>query len=101
MIDIPKDLLITECNDPTESIVSEVYGNTFEDSKDPIFFQERAILCPTNEDVDIINNYMLDHSTGIPKSFFCSKFFRACTHQEMSIYYSAPLCYVLRFPCRR
>ena len=100
MIDIPKDLLITECNDPTESIVSEVYGNTFKDSKDPIFFQERAILCPTNEDVDIINNYMLDHSTGIRKGCFCFKFFRASTQQEMSIYYSDPLCYVLCFPCR-
>ncbi|CAN6989695.1 unnamed protein product, partial [Brassica rapa subsp. trilocularis] len=72
MIDIPKDLLITECNDPTEFIVSEVYGNTFKDSKDPIFFQERAILCPTNEDVDIINNYMLDHSTGDERIFLSS-----------------------------
>lgn len=64
MIDIPKDLLITQCNDPIEAIVSEVYGTTFKDSKDPLFFQERAILCPTNEDVDVINNYMLDHLTG-------------------------------------
>lgn len=64
IIDIPKDLLVTNCEDPIESIVSEVYGNTFKDSKDPLFFQERAILCPTNENVDVINNYMLDRLTG-------------------------------------
>lgn len=64
VIDISKDLLISECNDPIISIVSEVYGNTFKDSKDPLFFQERAILCPTNDDVDVINNYMLDRLTG-------------------------------------
>lgn len=65
IIDIPKDLLITKSKDPIESIVSEVYGETFKNSNDPIFFQERAILCPTNENVDVVNNYMLDHLTGM------------------------------------
>lgn len=65
MIDIPKDLLISECGDPIESIVTEIYGDSFKDSKDPIFFQERAILAPTNDNVDVINNYMLDRLTGI------------------------------------
>lgn len=64
MIDIPKDLLITECVDPIEAIVSEIYGDTFKDSKDPVFFQERAILSPTNDNVEVINNYMLDRLTG-------------------------------------
>ncbi|KAF8108238.1 hypothetical protein N665_0113s0027 [Sinapis alba] len=63
LIDIPKDLLIMKCNDPIEAIVSEVFRNTFKDSKDPTFFQERAILYHTNADVEIINDYMLDHLT--------------------------------------
>lgn len=29
-------------------------------TKKKLFFQERAILCPTNEDVNIVNDYMLD-----------------------------------------
>ncbi|CAF2193659.1 unnamed protein product, partial [Brassica napus] len=37
MIDIPKDLLIDQCTDPIQSIVSEVYESTFKDSNDPIF----------------------------------------------------------------
>ncbi|KAF8045239.1 hypothetical protein N665_5364s0001 [Sinapis alba] len=72
MIDIPKDLLITTCTDPIEAIVYEVYGNTFKDSKDPLFFQERAMLCPTNEDVDIIKNYMLDRLSGEERTYFSS-----------------------------
>ncbi|CAN7080984.1 unnamed protein product [Brassica oleracea var. botrytis] len=72
LIDIPKDLLITQCSEPIESIVSEVYGDTFKDSNDPIFFQERAILCPTNQDVDVINNYMLDHLTGDERIYLSS-----------------------------
>ncbi|XP_018443555.1 uncharacterized protein LOC108815454 [Raphanus sativus] len=72
MIDIPKDLLITECTDPIEAIVAEVYGTTFKDSKDPMFFNERAILCPTNEDVDVINNYMLDQLNGEERIYLSS-----------------------------
>lgn len=64
MIEIPEDLLVKQCTNPIEAIVSEVYGDTFKDSKDPLFFQERAILCPTNDDVDMINSYMLDLLTG-------------------------------------
>ncbi|KAF8104468.1 hypothetical protein N665_0172s0098 [Sinapis alba] len=50
IIVIPKDLLITECNDSVEAIVCNVY--------------ERAILSPTSVDVDVINNYMLDRLSG-------------------------------------
>ncbi|CAN7048769.1 unnamed protein product [Brassica oleracea var. botrytis] len=32
--------------------------------KDPKFFQERAILCPTNEDVNMINDHMLSKLDG-------------------------------------
>lgn len=70
MIDIPKDLLISQCTDPIDSIVTEVYGTTFKDLNDPFFFQERAILCPTNEDVDVVNKYMLDQLKGITNIYY-------------------------------
>ncbi|KAF8083384.1 hypothetical protein N665_0776s0009 [Sinapis alba] len=72
IIDIPKDLLISECGDPIESIVNEVYGDAFKDSRDPTFFQERAILAPTNDNVDIINNYMLDRLSGEERVYLSS-----------------------------
>lgn len=44
MIDIPKDLLIDQCTDPIESIVSEVYGSAFKDTNDP-FFSPGGLFC--------------------------------------------------------
>ncbi|KAL1225085.1 hypothetical protein V5N11_019217 [Cardamine amara subsp. amara] len=59
LIDVPEDLLITKCNDPIQAIVFEVYGSAINEEKDPKFFQSRAILCPTNLDVEMINDCML------------------------------------------
>ena len=56
---IPEEFLINGDNDPVESIIVAVYGNTFMEEKDPKKtdypqYQGRAILCPTNEDVNSI-----------------------------------------------
>ncbi|KAL9830999.1 putative DNA helicase Pif1 [Arabidopsis thaliana] len=64
LIDIPKEFLINGDNDPVESIIEAVYGNTFMEEKDPKksdypYYQGRAILCPTNEDVNSINEHMM------------------------------------------
>ncbi|XP_010484804.1 PREDICTED: ATP-dependent DNA helicase PIF1-like [Camelina sativa] len=74
MIDIPDEFLITEADDPIEAISREVYGDPtkLKDEKDPKFFQKRAILCPTNEDVCIINEYMLDQLDGEERIYLSS-----------------------------
>ncbi|KAG7583453.1 Nucleic acid-binding OB-fold [Arabidopsis suecica] len=66
MIEIPKEFLITNAENPIEAISREVYGDPklLKDKTDPVFFQQRAILCPTNEDVCMINDYMLDRLEG-------------------------------------
>uniref|UniRef100_A0A1J3E1W6 ATP-dependent DNA helicase n=1 Tax=Noccaea caerulescens TaxID=107243 RepID=A0A1J3E1W6_NOCCA len=66
LIDIPEELLITDADEPMEVISREVYGdpNLLLEKDDPKFFQERAILCPTNDDVDMINELMLDKLSG-------------------------------------
>ena len=65
-IEIPSELLITNFEDPIEAICKAVYGDfaSLQENKEPKFFQERAILCPTNEDVNTINDYMLDQLEG-------------------------------------
>ncbi|XP_019086304.1 PREDICTED: uncharacterized protein LOC109124934 [Camelina sativa] len=45
-IDIPKDLLITECDDPIQAIVKEIYGTSFVTRTNAKFFCERVILSP-------------------------------------------------------
>ena len=66
LIEIPKEFLITNSTDPIDSISKEIYGDLklLEEDKDPDFYQTRAILCPTNEDVHIISQYMLDQLKG-------------------------------------
>ncbi|CAA7014728.1 unnamed protein product [Microthlaspi erraticum] len=69
-IDIP-ELLITASNDPMEVISNEVYSDPdmFEVDKDPRYFQDRAILCPTNDDVDLINQFMLRKIPGEERTY--------------------------------
>ncbi|XP_010507400.1 PREDICTED: uncharacterized protein LOC104784017 [Camelina sativa] len=69
-IDIPPDLLITECKDPIKTIVNEVYGESFAQSlTNPGFYQEKVILCHAN-DVDQINDYMLSQLPGQEKECY-------------------------------
>ncbi|EOA37291.1 hypothetical protein CARUB_v10010910mg [Capsella rubella] len=60
LIDIPEEFLIKDIDDPIEAISREIYGD---------FFQERAILAPTNEDVNTINQSMLDKLSGKKPNF--------------------------------
>ncbi|CAL9237149.1 unnamed protein product, partial [Arabidopsis halleri] len=71
-IDIPDDLLVTDVQNPIESIVKTVYGANYGVIQTASFLRERAILCPTNKDVDVINNFMLDHLQGYEKSYLSS-----------------------------
>ncbi|CAA7015018.1 unnamed protein product, partial [Microthlaspi erraticum] len=65
-IEIPEEFLIMDEEEPIESISRKIYGSSeaLQDNTDPNFFQGRAILCPTNEDVDKINQHMLDKLNG-------------------------------------
>lgn len=65
-IEIPPEFLITDSDEPIEAISKAVYGDpsSLKANKEAKFFQERAILCPTNEDVNMINDYMLDKLDG-------------------------------------
>ncbi|XP_010424538.1 PREDICTED: uncharacterized protein LOC104709662 [Camelina sativa] len=66
MIDIPEEFLITDADNPIESIVRAIYGDPalLHEEKDPKFFQQRAILAPRNEDVNKLKLYMLEKFKG-------------------------------------
>ncbi|XP_010496603.1 PREDICTED: uncharacterized protein LOC104773656, partial [Camelina sativa] len=71
-IDIPQEFLITQGNDPIETIIESVYGSSFMNEEDPTFFQGRAILCPTNEDVNSVNERMLSMLNGDERIYLSS-----------------------------
>nr|XP_043639304.1 ATP-dependent DNA helicase PIF1-like [Erigeron canadensis] len=59
IVEFPDDVIIRSAGDHIQSITSVVYP-AFEDHlNDPTYFQDKAILVPTNVEVDAINEYML------------------------------------------
>ncbi|KAF8100750.1 hypothetical protein N665_0218s0088 [Sinapis alba] len=71
-IEIPSEFLITDADEPIQAISKAVYGDSIslEENKGPKFFQQKVNLCPTNEDVNMINEYMLDRLPGDEKIYF-------------------------------
>ncbi|XP_019087817.1 PREDICTED: ATP-dependent DNA helicase PIF2-like [Camelina sativa] len=66
LIDIPEELLIEEAENPKAAICKEIYGDpsVMHKENDPKFFQKRAILAPTNDDVNTINQFLVEHLQG-------------------------------------
>uniref|UniRef100_A0A0R0HRF0 ATP-dependent DNA helicase n=1 Tax=Glycine max TaxID=3847 RepID=A0A0R0HRF0_SOYBN len=58
-IEIPKDLLITEYNDPLYAIVNSTFPNLSHHHTNPEYFQSTTILASTNETVQQVNDYIL------------------------------------------
>ncbi|XP_050212521.1 uncharacterized protein LOC126664257 [Mercurialis annua] len=59
-INIPSKFIITYDDNPIESIINYVYTEFKESYMHPTYLQERAIVCPRNEVVEIINSAVLD-----------------------------------------
>ncbi|XP_048603863.1 ATP-dependent DNA helicase PIF1-like, partial [Brassica napus] len=72
-IDIPSDLLIQNSGEhPIETMAKEVYGQDFQTSTDKDLYRHRAILTPTNDEVDKINDFMLMQLPGEEKVYLSS-----------------------------
>ncbi|XP_071719168.1 uncharacterized protein [Rutidosis leptorrhynchoides] len=63
-IEIPDELLIKVSSDPIMSIIESTYPNVIANLYKPEYFQERAILAPTHEQVDQINDRLLQMVPG-------------------------------------
>ncbi|GJY83835.1 ATP-dependent DNA helicase PIF1-like protein [Tanacetum coccineum] len=63
-IDVPEEILIDQADDPVSSIVDFNYPNILDNIHDPSYFKEKAVLAPTNEVVDNINEHLLDKFPG-------------------------------------
>jgi ATP-dependent DNA helicase PIF1 len=63
-IEIPKELLIVDYDEPIPAIVANTYPNMVANYKSQKFLEERAILASTIEVVDQINNYVLSLIPG-------------------------------------
>ncbi|XP_022019122.1 uncharacterized protein LOC110919150 [Helianthus annuus] len=68
-IELPDDLVITDSDDPIQSLIDFVYPSILHQYKNPGFFSERAILAPRNEVVHEINNRLLSLFPGEEKEY--------------------------------
>nr|GEW55998.1 ATP-dependent DNA helicase PIF1-like [Tanacetum cinerariifolium] len=63
-IDVPEELIIDAADDPVTSIIDFTYSNLLNNINNPSYFQEKAILAPTNEVVDTLNDHLLNKYPG-------------------------------------
>ncbi|XP_022032331.1 uncharacterized protein LOC110933415 [Helianthus annuus] len=66
-IEVPDDLLIHDQVNPISSLISFIYPDMNKFLWDLTYFQQRAILAPTNEAVDSINKELLESPPGEEK----------------------------------
>jgi ATP-dependent DNA helicase PIF1 len=58
-ITIPNDLIIQSTENPMQDIIDSIYPDLKVKYKDPSYLQDRAILAPTNEVVEELNDYII------------------------------------------
>nr|XP_043638209.1 ATP-dependent DNA helicase PIF1-like [Erigeron canadensis] len=93
-IRLPDEVLIKSERDHIKSMVECIYPDINEHIDEPNYFQEKAILVPTNEEVDKINDYVLSLIQGEEMTYYSSD--SPCPEEvndvfEQSIYSSAVL----------
>ncbi|XP_071694482.1 uncharacterized protein [Rutidosis leptorrhynchoides] len=71
-IEIPQDLLITDSVDPIGSMISTIYPEYLLNLANLQYYQQRVILAPTHEVVDIINDRMMHCLEGEERSYLSS-----------------------------
>ncbi|XP_071694640.1 uncharacterized protein [Rutidosis leptorrhynchoides] len=63
-IQMPEDVLINDVEDPIGSIIKCIYPDYLQNLGNPTYYQQRAILAPTHEVVNIINDRMMESLEG-------------------------------------
>ncbi|XP_074299927.1 uncharacterized protein LOC141631108 [Silene latifolia] len=69
---LPNDILIQHTRDLIASIVDAIYPSLENQLSNPEYLQERAILAPTHEIVDLVNDYVLSRIDATEKIYFSS-----------------------------
>ncbi|XP_048496337.2 uncharacterized protein LOC104883518 [Beta vulgaris subsp. vulgaris] len=72
VIEVAKDILIDPGLDSISAIVDSTYPNLHDHIWEAKYFQERAILAPTNEIVEIVNDHVLSTIHGEEKVYLSS-----------------------------
>ena len=88
-IKIPEDLILRTDGDKIACIVNSVYNDLTEKYMDASYLRERAILTPTNDIVDLVNNHVVSLIPGEAKQYLsCDRISKAPgSHKSLDILY--------------
>jgi ATP-dependent DNA helicase PIF1 len=78
IVEIPQDLFVQSSSDPIGDIVEKIYPNLLQNILTPNFFQDKAILAPTLEVVENINDYVLALMPGEIKEYLSCDSIQKC-----------------------
>ncbi|PWZ14792.1 hypothetical protein Zm00014a_020044 [Zea mays] len=68
-IQIPSEFLLLPQEDHISALIATVYPEITESYNDPTYLQQRAVLTPTNEIADLINEHVVDLIPGTHKQY--------------------------------
>lgn len=68
----PEDVLIQSDGNHVQTIVEAIYPALSENTKNPSYFQDKAILAATNEEVNHVNEHVLSIITGEEHVYYSS-----------------------------
>ncbi|XP_012848252.1 PREDICTED: uncharacterized protein LOC105968175 [Erythranthe guttata] len=71
-LEIPEDMLIGDSEDLFRDLLNFVYPDLLSNMYDPDYFQGRAILAPTNERVESVNDHLMSLLPGEEKVYLSS-----------------------------
>ena len=93
LVKIPEDLLIKGHEEAIPAIVNAIYTDLINEYQNIDYLKSRAILCPTNDSVDEINNYIVSLLPGDGKQYLsCDKIVKAPdSHESYDILYPVEL----------
>ena len=74
-------------DEPKETIVKSTYPDLFTNYLDPKYLEERAILCPRNETIEEINEYIMSQIEGEEVMYHRSDVCKASTSSSMEHMY--------------
>ncbi|KAL9156089.1 hypothetical protein ABFS82_09G049500 [Erythranthe guttata] len=69
-VEIPVDMLIPDCEDPLLELLQFVYPDLLSNISNPDYFQGRAVLAPTNDCVESVNDYLCSLLPGEEMLYF-------------------------------
>nr|XP_023912224.1 uncharacterized protein LOC112023830 [Quercus suber] len=99
-ISIPSDLIIQPSENPMQDIIDNTYPGLETKYTNPSYLQERAILAPTNEVVEELNDYIVSSLNGEVHEYLSSDSICKASSNvpDQEILYTVEFLNTLRFP---